>query len=157
MPSFPDDFAYAKGGSTVTVQTSGSLSTVVLQEMDPETKCPACQIIVEAMNNWVNGLMSDAFEVPLGTFAGFEERRNCKTCGLVVQHFRTNPRCHPFRPSCSLIFSRNKLRERFWVEPVSFATNPSFVHTVFNIIRLCFVGKDSTLGISAKNLMAIWS
>jgi hypothetical protein len=72
--------------------------------------------------------MGDAFEVPLGTFAGFEVRKDCKTCQFVVQHFKTNPLCHPLNPSCHLILSRNStsLSERFWIEPVSFAKNSLF-------------------------------
>jgi hypothetical protein len=95
-------------------------------EMDPEAQCTRCQTVVEAMSNWSQGLMSDAFEVPLGTFAGFEVREDCKACQFVVQHFKTDPLCHPLNPSCHLILSRNVLSKRFWIFPVSFAKNSLF-------------------------------
>src|SRR5450432_1055114 len=91
--------------------------------MDPDTQCLGCQIVAEAMTNWSNGLLSDTFEVPLGTFAGFEERRNCKACQYVVRYFEVDPSCYPFRPSCALIFLRNSLNGRFWIEPVSLPTD----------------------------------
>jgi len=96
--------------------------------MDREAQCTRCETVAEAMNSWSQGLMGGAFEVPLGTFAGFEVRKNCKTCQFVVQHFKTNPLCHPLNPSCHLILSRNStsLSERFWIEPVSFAKNSLF-------------------------------
>jgi hypothetical protein len=93
---------------------------MIVEEMDLDTECPGCQIIAKAMANWSMGLLGDAFEVSLGTFAGFEERRSCKACQFVVQHFKTDPSCHPFRPSCCLMFSRIISNERFWIEPVSF-------------------------------------
>jgi hypothetical protein len=98
-----------------------SYPTTIRKEMDLGIQCLGCQIIGEAMTSWSNGLIGDTFEVPLGTFAGFEERTNCKVCQFVVQHFKVDPMCHPFRPSCSLMFSRISFNERFWIEPVSFA------------------------------------
>jgi hypothetical protein len=109
------------------------------------------------MTNWSEGLTSDTFEAPLGTFAGFEEREDCRACQCLVRYFKTDPKCHPFRPSCSLIFSRAGFNERFWIEPVSFATKPPhFAYSVFNITRLYFVVEGSTRDY-AKNLMVILS
>lgn len=105
--------------------------------MDPDTQCPRCQVIAEAITNWSNGLLSDTFEVPLGTFAGFEERANCKVCHFVVQHFKSDPMCHPFRPSCSLMFSRISFNERFWIEPVSLATSPSRLYILGSALLGC--------------------
>jgi len=93
--------------------------------MDPDVQCLGCQIIAEAITNWSNGLIGDTFEVSLGTFAGFEERTNCKVCQFVVQHFKADPMCHPFHPSCSLMLSRTSFNERFWIESVSLATSSS--------------------------------
>jgi len=95
-------------------------------------QCPGCQVIAEAMVNWSNGLLSNTFEVRLGNFAGFEERRNCNVCQYVVRHFNIDPTCHPLRPSCALIFSRVDLIGTFWIEPVSLPS-ASLLYTMCSV------------------------
>src|SRR3954447_18894413 len=105
--------------------------------MDREAQCARCQTVAEAMTSWSKGLMNDAFEVPLGTFAEFERRKNCEACQFVVQHFKTDPLCYPFNPSCRFVLSTNGLNERFWIEPVSFAKNSLLFRTFRNLILGC--------------------
>lgn len=121
--------------------------------MDPEPHCSGCQIIAGAVTDWANGLMSDAFEVALGTFAGFVERRDCKTCQFVIQYFSTDPNCHAFRPSCCLVLSRVNTNGRFWILPVSWIRTLSFSHSVLNITRPCFVDAVSRIANRAENPM----
>jgi hypothetical protein len=109
------------------------------------------------MTNWSEGLLNDTFEVPIGTFAGFEERRDCKACQFVVQHFKTDPSCYPCRPSCCLTFSKILSNGRFWIQPVCLPPPLCFFASVTNNIRLFFVGKGLTTKSHAREPMGILS